>query len=79
MPIKPYQTQPVAPYTTPELRCGMVLRITKDLGQVTKVGDYVVVGSDALTAINVTQGILLYTDSIRSGIMRVVEVTLQEV
>lgn len=44
MPIKPYQTQPVAPYTAPNLRCGMVLRVTKDIGQVSKVGDYLVVG-----------------------------------
>lgn len=79
MPIKPYQTQPVAPYTTPNLRCGMVLRIIKDIGQVSKVGDYLVVGDDATTAINVTQGILLYTDAISSGNIRVLEVTLQEV
>ena len=82
MPVKPYQTQPVAPYTAPNLRCGMVLRITKDIGQVSqvsKVGDYLVVGDDTTTAINVTQGVLLYTDAIRSGNMRVLEVTLQEV
>lgn len=78
MPIKPYQTQ-VAPYTAPNLRCGMVLRITKDIGHVSKVGDYLVVGDDATTAINVTLGIRLYMDAIRSGNMRVLEVTLQEV
>lgn len=79
MPIKPYKTQPVAPYTTPKLRCGMVLRITKDIGKASKVGDYLVVGDDATTAINVTQGIRLYTEAIRYGNMRVLEVTLQEV
>ena len=79
MPIKPYQTQPVAPYTAPNLHCGMVLRITKDIGHVSKVGDYLVVCRDVVTAINVTRGTLLYTEAIRSGNMRVLEVTLQEV
>ena len=78
MPIKPYQTQ-VAPYTAPNLRCGMVLRITKDIGQVSKVGDYLVVCKDTGMATNVTQGTGLYTDAIRSSNMRVLEVTLQEV
>lgn len=79
MPIKPYATQPVAPYTAPNLRCGMVLRVIKDIGQVSKVGDYLVVGYDTTTAINVTRGTRLYTDAIRSRDMWVLEVTLQEV
>lgn len=76
MPVKPYVG--TLPYVRPRLDTGSVFRVIKDMGAKTKVGHYLVIGTDDKT-INLSTGGWLFTRHIKNDNIHVVEVTLQEV